>query len=426
MTHIHGHILVVDDNPTNRLTLSIGLKQQGHSVTVAEDGRQALEILRTQPFDLVLLDIVMPEFNGFQVLAEIKSDATLRDIPVIVISAIDLMESVIKCIEIGAEDYLPKPCDQVLLEARINASLQKKRFRDQEVEYLRQVARITEAAVAMENQAFEPTSLADVSTRTDALGTLARVFQHMAQEVYAREQQLAQDNRVKAAFIDVISHELRSPFASAALSVELLRKYAERRMMGELQEQIEQVNKELVQGRQLIDTILSFARQVGKGAQLILTETDFAELVRETIAPLAILARRRQLRLLHDLAPSIPPLYVDRERMSETVYHLVHNAIKFTRAGGLIEIKCWTEGSNTIFQVKDSGSGIPAERLATVWDAWDQNSDRVRRGVEGLGLGLALVKTTVEAHRGKVAANSTPGQGSIFSFSVPVVHTNLM
>ncbi len=107
--------------------------------------------------------------------------------------------------------------------------------------------------------------------------------------------------------------------------------------------------------------------------------------------------------------------------MSEAVYHLVHNAIKFTQAGSAIEIKCWPEGSNIIFQVKDSGSGIPAERLATMWDAWEQNSDRVRRGVEGLGLGLALVKSTVEAHRGKVAAASTPGQGSTFGFSIPTL-----
>lgn len=419
MSDTDGHILVVDDDLTNRLTLSIGLKQQGHRVTAAEDGRQALELLRTQPFDLVLLDIVMPQMDGFQVLAKIKSDAALRDIPVIVISAIELMESVIKCIEMGAEDYLPKPCDPVLLEARINAGLRKKRFRDQEVEYLRQVAKLTEAAVALENQTFEPMSLADVSIRSDALGTLARVFQHMAQEVYVREQQLAQDNRVKIAFIDVITHELRSPFASAALSVELLRKYAERGMVGELQAQIEQVNKELVQGRQLIDTILAFARQVGKGAQLIVAQADFAELVRETIVPLALLARRRQLQLVHDLAPQMPTVCVDHERMSEAVYHLVHNAIKFTPAGGVIEIKCWAEDTVTVFQVKDNGCGIPAERLATMWDAWDQNSDRVRRGVEGLGLGLALVKSTIEAHRGTLTAISTPGQGSTFRFSIP-------
>jgi signal transduction histidine kinase len=422
MTYTDGHMLVVEDDPTNRLTLSIGLKQQGYRVTAAEDGRQALELLRTQSFDLVLLDIVMPQMDGFQLLAKIKSDAALRDIPVIVISAIELMESVIKCIEMGAEDYLPKPCDPVLLQARISAGLRKKRFRDQEVEYLRQVARLTEAAVALENRTFEPMSLADVSIRSDALGTLARVFQHMAQEVYAREQQLAQDNRVKVAFIDVISHELRSPFASAALSVELLRKYAERRMLDELQAQIEQVNKELVQGRQLIDTILAFARQVGKGAQLIVAQTDFSELVRETIAPLALLARRRQLQLVHDLAPQMP-VCVDRERMSEAIYHLVHNAIKFTRAGGVIEIKCWVEGTATLFQVKDNGCGISAERLATMWDAWDQNSDRVRRGVEGLGLGLALVKSTVEAHRGTVAADSTLGQGSTFRFSIPTQET---
>jgi signal transduction histidine kinase len=420
MTRILGHILVVDDDQTNRLALSIGLKQQGHTVATADDGRQALAMLRAQPFDLVLLDIVMPGLNGFEVLDEMKRDPALRDVPVIAISAIELMESVIKCIEIGAEDYLPKPCDPILLTARIKAGLQKKRFRDQEVEYLRQVARISNAAVAIENRTFEPESLTDVSMRSDALGALARVFQHMAREVYAREQQLAEDNRIKAAFIDVISHELRSPFASAALSVELLRKYAERRMVDELQGQIEQLDRELKQGRQLIDTIISFAGQVGKGAKLVVEETDFGEIVREAINTLRLLARNRQLTLTCEIAPELPPVFVDRKRMRETVYHLVQNAIKFTRPGGAVEVQCRAEGPNLVFQVKDSGVGMAPEQLATVWEPFSQQSDRVRRGVEGLGLGLALVKTTVQAHQGEVAATSAPGQGSTFGFCIPL------
>jgi signal transduction histidine kinase len=420
MTHIHGHILIVDDDQTNRLALSIGLKQQGHTVATADDGRQALTMLRAQPFDLVLLDIVMPGLNGFEVLAQMKADPALRDVPVIAISAIELMESVIKCIEIGAEDYLPKPCDPVLLNARIKAGLQKKRFRDQEIEYLRQVARIGKAAVAIENRTFEPESLSDVSMRSDALGALARVFQHMAREVYAREQQLAEDNRIKAAFIDVISHELRSPFASAALSVELLRKYAERRMVDELQGQIEQLDRELKQGRQLIDTIISFAGQVGKGAKLVVEETDFGELVREAINTLKVLARNRQLTLTCEIASELPAVFVDRKRMRESVYHLVQNALKFTRPGGAVEVRCREEAANLVFQVKDSGVGMAPEQLAMVWEAFSQQSDRVRRGVEGLGLGLALVKTTVQAHHGEVAAISAPGQGSTFGFCIPI------
>jgi len=132
-----GHVLVVDDNEINRDLLSRRLKRQGHLVVLAEDGRQALEIVRSQSFDLVLLDIMMPEINGYEVLEQLKADQDLRHIPVIMISALDDIESVVRCIELGAEDYLFKPFNPTLLKARIGASLEKKRLRDQENAYLK-------------------------------------------------------------------------------------------------------------------------------------------------------------------------------------------------------------------------------------------------------------------------------------------------
>jgi class 3 adenylate cyclase len=132
-------VLAVDDNRVNRIALSRLLRQLGHVVTLAENGQQALDRLKESAFDLLLLDIVMPEMDGYEVLRRLKQDRALRDIPVIVISALDDMKSVVKCIEMGAEDYLPKPFDPVLLRARIDASLEKKRLRDQEQEYLRQL-----------------------------------------------------------------------------------------------------------------------------------------------------------------------------------------------------------------------------------------------------------------------------------------------
>jgi DNA-binding response OmpR family regulator len=192
MTDRCGHILVVDDHRTTRLKICIGLKQQGHTVGEAENGVQALEKLRNETFDLVLLDIMMPEMDGYQVLTEMKGDSILREVPVIVISALDDLESVVRGIELGAEDYLPKTFDPVLLRARIGASLEKKRLRDQEIDYLRNVARVTDAAAAVEAETFESQALADVACRTDALGQLARVFSRMASEIYAREQRLKQ------------------------------------------------------------------------------------------------------------------------------------------------------------------------------------------------------------------------------------------
>ena len=202
MKELHGHILVADDNRLNRLKLVHSLTLQGHTVSQAESGRQALEMLQSERFDLVLLDILMPEMDGYQVLERMKNDSTLREIPVIVISAIDEMESIVRCIEMGAEDYLPKPFDPVLLKARAAACLEKKHWRDQELEYLRDVACLTRAAVAVEEDTFSLDSLSGVSARPDELGTLARVFQRMAREVKAREERLLREVRVLRIRVD--------------------------------------------------------------------------------------------------------------------------------------------------------------------------------------------------------------------------------
>lgn len=128
--------LVVDDDAMNRMVLQRSLEREGHAVRVASNGRAALELLRSEPFDIVLLDVLMPEMDGLELLELIQSDDELRATPVIMISALEDMASVVRCIELGAEDYLPKPFDPVLLRARINGCLTKKRLRDVERKYL--------------------------------------------------------------------------------------------------------------------------------------------------------------------------------------------------------------------------------------------------------------------------------------------------
>lgn len=135
-----GHLLVVDDNRVNRILLSRGLEGQGHKVETAENGKQALEKLRTNFFDLVLLDIEMPEMNGYQVLEVCLQDEELREISIIMTSSLDEIDSVVKCVELGAEDYLNKPVNPTLLRARVNASLEKKRLRDEQRKLFRTFA----------------------------------------------------------------------------------------------------------------------------------------------------------------------------------------------------------------------------------------------------------------------------------------------
>ena len=148
-----SHLLVVEDNKLNRMLLGKYLDNEGHQVSFAENGRMALELLQQSHIDMILLDIEMPEMNGYEVLAHVISNPLLQDIPVIVTSAVEQLDSVVRCIEMGAEDYLTKPIDKTLLKARIDSSLEKKRLRDrqkatvQRLEREMELARITQMSI---------------------------------------------------------------------------------------------------------------------------------------------------------------------------------------------------------------------------------------------------------------------------------------
>jgi adenylate cyclase len=204
-----ARILVVDDNEDNRYTLTRRLKREGYDdVAVATNGRVALDLIARQPFDLILLDIMMPEMNGYQVLERLKADDRLRHVPVIMISAISELDSVVRCIELGAEDYLPKPFNSVLLRARIGASLERKRLHDREARHLAEIDRqrqradellhaILPAPAVRELQAtnrIAPRRFEDVTVVFgDLVGFTSYCERHPAEEVLANLDGLAID-----------------------------------------------------------------------------------------------------------------------------------------------------------------------------------------------------------------------------------------
>lgn len=153
MAESGARLLVADDNKVNRLLLIRSLELMGHRASGAENGRVALEMLEREPFDLMLLDIAMPEMDGFQVLERLLSSTRLRDLPVIVTSAVEGLDSVVRCIELGADDYLHKPVNPVLLKARVNSSLEKKRLRDAQRELVRRFA-TSEVAQDLQQSGF--------------------------------------------------------------------------------------------------------------------------------------------------------------------------------------------------------------------------------------------------------------------------------
>jgi CheY-like chemotaxis protein len=184
--------LCADDTPISLKAIRAYLKHLEYEVVTAENGRLALDIALANPgdFDVIITDLEMPEMTGFELLERLKASPLTREIPVIVISGLDDVASVVKCIKNGAEDHLTKPFDEVLLSARVGAVVERKRLRDREVEYLRRVDTVIEAARAAEAGTYESSTLAAMAGDADALGRLARVFDSMVSSVKEREKRL--------------------------------------------------------------------------------------------------------------------------------------------------------------------------------------------------------------------------------------------
>lgn len=202
MTAHPARLLVADDNKVNRLLLSRNLELLGHTVATAENGRVALERLHEGRFDLLLLDMEMPEVDGFAVLATMKQDPALREVPVIVTSSLEGIDHVVRCIELGAEDYLHKPVNPVLLKARIGASLEKKRLRDRQRELLRQFA-TPEVATDLERSGF---TLAGRRVRASVMFVDIRDFTPLAEKQTPEETIELLNNYYALMFEAIASH----------------------------------------------------------------------------------------------------------------------------------------------------------------------------------------------------------------------------
>ncbi len=370
-----GVVLIVDDIEANRDVLRRRLMRQGHTVVVAENGKQALEKLRAGTFDLVLLDIMMPEMDGYEVLRVLKADETLRHLPVIMISALHELDSVVRCIGMGAEDYLPKPFNPTLLKTRIGACLEKKRAHDRE----------------------------------------SRLY-HDLQGSHRRLQQL---EKLRDDLTHMIIHDLRTPLNGMLLSVQAVES------MGDLDEmQREMLGIARVGGETLIGMIndLLDISKMESGVMLLkCRKTTAAGLIAAALKQVTLLANARHLTLTAELSPDVPSLMADESKLVRTLVNLLSNSIKFSPEGGIVTlaVKSEHDGSALQFSVSDTGEGIPPEAFGLIFEKFGQVESRKGGRLMSTGLGLAFCKLAVEAHGGRIEVQSTLGEGSTFSFTVP-------
>jgi two-component system, sensor histidine kinase and response regulator len=363
-----GLLLVVDDDATNRDVLSRRLVRQGHEVHTASSGREALQLLGETPFEVVLLDIMMPDMDGYEVLGRIKDDRRLQHIPVIMISAIDEVQSVVRCIEAGAEDYLAKPFDPTLLKARIGASLEKKRGRDRE-----------------------------------------SVLHEQLQQNYVR---LLEVEKLRDDMRNMIVHDLRTPLTSVIVGMEMAGSGTLSAMQREMIDLATRGGRTLLA---MINDLLDVEKMESGTTQLHYEPLSAIDLVASALEQVASLAAMEETSLVTAVGPGLPSFEGDANKLSRTLVNLLANAVKFTRAG-TVTVSVAQTAESVRFAIRDTGPGIPAEAFERIFEKFGQLEAGTRIGT---GLGLAFCKLAVEAHGGHIEVESTPGAGSTFSFTIP-------
>jgi signal transduction histidine kinase len=236
-------------------------------------------------------------------------------------------------------------------------------------------------------------------------------------------QQLQEMDRLKSAFIGAITHELRSPFANIDFSLQIFTRDGLDALTQEQREQLQLLTANTRQARGMVDDLIALTTFLSKQGTLDMEEVDFLQMLDETLSTFQAMMDAKGLVVRTAVPDEMPVLCGDRERLSDAICHLVHNAIKFTPEGGEIWLRSHAREGQILFEIKDTGVGIPADKLPSLWEGFAQMSDSLQRGIEGLGLGLPLVKYIVTAHGGRVWAESQEGSGSIFGFQIPLSGT---
>ena len=377
---LRGHILVVDDLDLNREALSRMLRKLGLTVEDAADGRRALELAALGRFDVVLLDVMMPDMDGITVLTHLKADEKTRDIPVVMLSAHTEKERIRQCINLGADDYLTKPIDMEALVARLASCLRKKMLQDQEKEYRRRL---------------EMTNL-----------------------------ELRRLNLQKSHFLAVAAHDLKSPLTAVRLLAEQMT-YADEldvdrlRISGQrIQGSVERILATL---QALLDSVASDSGHL----KLNKRQADMSLIVDKSLEANRVYSESKGITLV---GPKVdrPSFFcqMDELRIGEAVDNLINNAIKFSPPGTQVNVSLSREEGfppMVSLKVKDQGPGLTDEDMGMVFGAYQRLSAQPTGNETSTGLGLSIVKQMVELHGGRVRVESQANQGAVFSLGIPLV-----
>ena len=361
-------ILIVDDVMSNVLLLKILLTNEKFQVCTANCGKTCIEQAKAEHPDLILLDVMMPDINGFDTAVIMKKDPELADIPVIFLTALNTPQDLVHGFQVGASDFLTKPFNKEELVMRVMQQI--------------------------------------------SLVAAKRIIEQQNKELKA-----TLSNRDK--MYSVIAHDLRSPMASIRMVLNLVVQSASVETVGpELYALLDQANKESEEVHDLLDNLLKWTKSQTGRLNVVLQDLDLKDIVPGVVEIFEIIAQTKRIKL--DLQPASEPLVVhaDNDMLKTVVRNFLSNAIKFSPEDSTIEIIMSREGENAKVSVRDHGVGIAADRLESIFHKGETTYGT--GGEEGSGLGLQLCQDFAKKNGGDCTVESVEGEGSTFSVLIPL------
>lgn len=376
----NARILIVDDLASNIEYLAYILREAEFEVFTAINGDAALRQLQKQPIDLILLDIIMPVMDGFEVCIQLKRNPRTRDIPVIFITGRDEPEHIVRGFELGAVDYMVRPIQRAEVIMRIRTHL--------------------------------------------LLRNLVRQLQQHNLELRQQKEKAEQATKLKDKFVTLVAHDLRGPFQSLLGYLELLRDDKEEPLTAKQQEIIAQIMKSGQRQLSMINEILDIGRLQTGNISVNRRFFDAHYLLAVALDKVRLLAEQKQIQMLNQI-PKNTRIYVDEFLFIEVLQNLLTNAIKFSYPQSSIEIINSSTDPLT-FQVIDHGTGIAESRLVTLFSLGEKTSTLGTIGEQGTGFGLPYSQEIMIAHQGQITVQSVLGEGSCFSLILPVTRPHVL
>lgn len=396
-------ILAIDDIPDNLLTLKAIISDvlPGATVFTASDGLQGIELARAEDPDVILLDIVMPSLDGFEVCRIIKKDKRLQMIPVLFLTALKTGREIrIKGIEAGAEAFLSKPFDDAELMVQIQA-----------------MAKIKERNMLLNAQKEQLESL--VAQRTFELKQEINERIESEKRILALVDELKQADKNKNEFLNALSHELRNPLATIVGGLSLLDLSTDKEQTDKAKEIMKRQIDHLCH---LVDDLLDITRITRNKITLKKEKLELNKVASSTVEDYKMLFREKGVKIITEINKNSIYIDADPVRLTQIIGNLLHNALNFTERNGYTLLSIHEEEGEAVICVKDSGIGIKPEFLPYIFEPFKQADISLSRCNGGLGLGLSIAKGIAELHGGSVHVNSEgPGKGSSFYIRLPML-----